>query len=50
MYENGKNLTGNNVGDEGTILISKALKSNSTLTSLNLGSDENIISYERNNS
>ena len=32
--------TGNNIGDEGARMISEGLKCNSTLTKLNLRSDE----------
>ena len=32
---------GNNIGDEGAIMLSEVLKSNSTLTKLNLYGDDN---------
>ena len=33
-------IIGNNIGDDGARMISEGLKSNSTLTELNLSSDE----------
>ncbi len=35
-----KKCTGNGIGDEGARMISEALKSNNTLTTLYLGSEE----------
>ena len=37
-----KQWTGNYVGDEGAIAISESLKTNTTLTILNLGGDSMI--------
>ena len=33
-------IIGNNIGDDGARMISEGLKSNNTLTTLNLGCDE----------
>ena len=37
-----KQWTGNQIGDEGAIQISESLKTNTTLTSLNLWSDDRM--------
>ena len=37
-----KQWTGNEIGDEGAIQISESLKTNTTLTKLNLSSDDEI--------
>ena len=44
MKWNDKNeiWTDNNIGDEGARMISESLKTNSTLTELNLGGDDKI--------
>ena len=41
--------TGNNIGDKGAMKISESLKTNTTLTELWLGSDDNIIKNINNN-
>ena len=35
--------TGNNIGDEGALKISESLMTNTTLTALDLTSDDNMI-------
>ena len=37
--------TANNIGDSGAIMISELLKTNSTLTELNLWGDENEVKW-----
>ena len=37
-----KQWTGNRIGAEGAIAISESLKTNTTLTSLNLGGDDKL--------
>ena len=37
-----KQWTGNRIGDEGAIAIIESLKTNTTLTSLNLGCDDKM--------
>ena len=37
-----KHWTGNNIGSEGAIAISESLKTNTTLTELNLSGDDKI--------
>ena len=41
--------TDNNIGDEGAMKISESLMTNTTLTELNLGCDDNIIKNIKNN-
>ena len=41
--------TDNNIGDEGAVKISESLKTNTTLTSLDLRGDDNIIKNIKNN-
>ena len=41
--------TGNNIGAEGAMKISESLMTNTTLTELNLSSDDNIIKNIKNN-
>ena len=41
--------TDNNIGDEGARMISEALKTNTTLTTLGLGSDENEVKWKQPN-
>ena len=38
-----KKWTDNNIGDEGALKISESLMTNTTLTALGLGYDDNII-------
>ena len=40
MQHNTTQQTGNNIGDEGARLLSEALKTNTTLTTLNLGREQ----------
>ena len=41
--------TVNNIGDEGAVKMSESLMTNTTLTILYLGSDDNIIKNIKNN-
>ena len=41
--------TGNNIGVEGAVKISESLMTNTTLTTLDLGSDDNIMKNIKNN-
>ena len=41
-YKSIKQWTGNEIGDEGAIQISESLKTNTTLTELNLFGDDKI--------
>ena len=41
--------TGNNIGDEGAMKISESLMTNTTLTTLDLSCDDNIIKNIKNN-
>ena len=43
-----KKWTDNNIGDEGAAKISESLMTNTTLTELNLMSDDNINESKRN--
>ena len=42
-YKNNEKWTGNNIGDEGATKISESLMINTTLTTLDLQCDDNII-------
>ena len=52
MIQNDNNWiiwTDNNIGAEGARMISEALKTNTTLTTLDLGSDENEVKWKQTN-
>ena len=50
MIQNDNNWikwTDNDIGDEGARMISEALKTNTTLTTLHLGCDENEVKWKQ---
>ena len=45
IYNDGKNWADNKIGDEGARLMSESLKTNATLTTLNLSGDKNEVKW-----